>query len=339
MKTDVDTVTITVVAVADIVADTVTTNEGSAISFNPITGTNGAEADSFEGSPQITQINGTAITAGSGAVAVTNGSVTLAAGNVLTFTPTAGFNGAVPAFSYTVLSGGVTETANISVTVNAVNSAPTITGMGGTLAYTENGAAAIIDGSVTVGDVNSANFNTGSLTVSFTANGTASDQLSIIANGSGGTQIAISGSSLRYGGSGSGSEIGTFTGGTGSTPLVITFNSNNATSAAIERVIESIRFANTSDDPSTSARTVSRTLVDGDGTANGGNDTATATATVTVAAVNDALVVSAVTVNPTTGQISFSITDPDSTSFNLVNSPSEIAGGSEARHSCLVAIL
>ena len=82
--------------------------------------TNRAEADTFSGSPQITQINGPAITAGGSAVAVTNGSVTLAVGNVLTFTPAADFNGAVPTFSYTVLSGGVSETANITVTVNAV---------------------------------------------------------------------------------------------------------------------------------------------------------------------------------------------------------------------------
>ena len=42
--------------------------------------------------------------------------MSLGAGNVLTFTPAADFNGAVPAFSYTVLSGGVSETANIAVT-------------------------------------------------------------------------------------------------------------------------------------------------------------------------------------------------------------------------------
>jgi Ca2+-binding RTX toxin-like protein len=122
--TETANITVTVNAVADIVADTVTTNEDTAISFNPITGTNGSEADNFEGSPQITQINGTTITAGGAAVGVTNGSVSLGTGNVLTFTPTADFNGVAPAFTYTVLSGGVTETANITVTVSAANHAP-----------------------------------------------------------------------------------------------------------------------------------------------------------------------------------------------------------------------
>ena len=147
-------ITVTVTAVADIVADTVTTNEDTPISFNPITGTNGSEADNFEGgSPQITQINGTTITAGGSAVAVTNGSVSLAVGNVLTFTPAADFNGVVPAFTYTVLSGGVSETANITVTVTAVNDAPTVTTSGGTTAWHE---ATSITGSIWENDATGA---------------------------------------------------------------------------------------------------------------------------------------------------------------------------------------
>jgi hypothetical protein len=122
--TETATVNVTINAVVDIVADTVTTNQNTPISFNPITGTNGAEADNFESaSPQITQINGAAISVG-GSVAVTNGSVSLGVGNVLTFTPAAGFTGTVPNFTYTVLSGGVTETTTITVTVTATNVAP-----------------------------------------------------------------------------------------------------------------------------------------------------------------------------------------------------------------------
>jgi hypothetical protein len=115
--TDTDTVAITVTPVADITADTVTTKEDMPISFNPVTGTNGATADSFEGaSPQITAINGTAITAGGAAVTVANGTVSLSAGNVLTFTPTDDYRGTT-SFTYTVTSGGVTETANVTVNV------------------------------------------------------------------------------------------------------------------------------------------------------------------------------------------------------------------------------
>ena len=124
----VSNIAVTVNADPDIVADAFSTTRGTAISFNPITGTNGASADNFEGAtPQITQIAGTSISVG-GSVAVTNGSVSLAAGNVLTFTPTGGFSGNVPAFSYTVSSGGVTETANITVRVIGVSSitSPTV---------------------------------------------------------------------------------------------------------------------------------------------------------------------------------------------------------------------
>ena len=40
--------TVTVTAVADIVADSLTTNEDTAVTANLITGTNGASADNFE---------------------------------------------------------------------------------------------------------------------------------------------------------------------------------------------------------------------------------------------------------------------------------------------------
>ena len=51
--------------------------------------------------------------------------------------------------------------------------------------------------------------------------------------------------------------------------------------------MHAIAFSNTSENPSELPRTVSFTLVDGDGTANGGTDTVIATATVNVAAVDD----------------------------------------------------
>ncbi|MCT4708024.1 cadherin-like domain-containing protein, partial [Enterobacteriaceae bacterium H16N7] len=67
--------------------------------------------DSFENSGHtVTAINGTAIGVGASA-AVSNGSVTLNADGTLSFAPAANFNGAT-SFSYTVTSGGVTETAN-----------------------------------------------------------------------------------------------------------------------------------------------------------------------------------------------------------------------------------
>ena len=113
-----NTLAITVTPVADIAADAVTTNEDTAVTFNPFAN------DTFEnGVHTITAINGTAITAGGAAVAVTGGTVSLDASGNLTFTPNANYNGTAP-FSYTVSSGGVTETANVTMTVTAVNDAP-----------------------------------------------------------------------------------------------------------------------------------------------------------------------------------------------------------------------
>uniref|UniRef100_UPI0013009E11 beta strand repeat-containing protein n=1 Tax=Rhodoferax ferrireducens TaxID=192843 RepID=UPI0013009E11 len=116
--TDTDTVAITVSAVVDIASDTITTLEDTPITFNPITGTNGASPDNFENAGRaVSAINGTAITVG-GSVVVTGGTVTLNADATLTYTPNLNYNGA-PSFTYTVSSGGVSETANINVTVAA----------------------------------------------------------------------------------------------------------------------------------------------------------------------------------------------------------------------------
>ncbi|MES1927174.1 Ig-like domain-containing protein [Salinisphaera sp. T31B1] len=115
---DTDTVAINVTPVADIVADTATTNEDTPVTIDALAN------DSFEGAnPTITAINGTAITVGGGAVAVTNGSVRLLANGQLQFSPAANFNGNA-SFNYTVASGGVTETAAVEVLVNAVDDAP-----------------------------------------------------------------------------------------------------------------------------------------------------------------------------------------------------------------------
>ena len=105
--------TIAVTPVADIVADTVTTAEDSAVTFNPLSGANGAEADSFENAgAAITAITQPAV-----------GAAVLNADGSITYTPPADYNGTVT-LSYTVTSGGVSETATITIEVTSVNDAP-----------------------------------------------------------------------------------------------------------------------------------------------------------------------------------------------------------------------
>ncbi|WP_295641009.1 Ig-like domain-containing protein, partial [uncultured Methylibium sp.] len=115
---DTDTVAITVSPVVDIAADSVTTSEDTPITISVLAN------DSFENAGRsISAVNGTAITAGGASVSVTNGSVALNASGQLIFTPAANYNGAA-SFTYTVSSGGVTETATVNVTVTPVNDAP-----------------------------------------------------------------------------------------------------------------------------------------------------------------------------------------------------------------------
>ncbi|MCT4706605.1 tandem-95 repeat protein, partial [Enterobacteriaceae bacterium H16N7] len=117
------TVTFTVTPVADIVADTATTSEDTAVNITVNAN------DTFENAGHvITAINGTAVTVGV-PLAVANGSVTLNANGTLGFTPAANFNGPA-SFSYTVTSGGVTETASVTVNVTPVNDAPVPTDPG-----------------------------------------------------------------------------------------------------------------------------------------------------------------------------------------------------------------
>ena len=113
--TTTQTVTVTINAIADVVDDTLTVAEGSSVQANVITGTNGASADNFEGTATLTDVtNGT------------NGTVTLDdATGTLTYTPTGDFVG-TDSFTYTVTSGGVTETGTVSVLV--VDETPPVVG-------------------------------------------------------------------------------------------------------------------------------------------------------------------------------------------------------------------
>ncbi|MBL7480416.1 tandem-95 repeat protein [Legionella bononiensis] len=117
---DTDSIAITVTPVADIVNDTATFNEDTVANLDVNAN------DTFENAGHtITAINGTAIAVG-GTVGVANGTVLLNADGTLSFTPTANYNGST-SFTYTVTSGGVTETATVNLTVNPVNDAPTNT--------------------------------------------------------------------------------------------------------------------------------------------------------------------------------------------------------------------
>ncbi|HYE01086.1 MAG TPA: hypothetical protein VEH84_17005 [Alphaproteobacteria bacterium] len=168
----------------------------------------------------------------------------------------------------------------MTLNVTAQNDAPTVTGLSGATfnENTVNAAAQLIDTDITLADVDSADFDGGTLSVTYSVGGGAQDQLGIRNQGTAAGQIGVSGSSVTYGGV----TIGTIT-ATGANGGALTVSLNaNATPAAVEALIENLTYANTSDTP-TASRTISITVSDGDG----GTSTA-ATAAIAVTAQNDA---------------------------------------------------
>jgi hypothetical protein len=117
-----------------------------------------------------------------------------------------------------------------------------------------------IDGRATIVDPNTANYNTGTLTVTLTANGASADRVEIRDTGTGSGQIGVSGAAVSY----EGTAIASFAGGTGVTPLVVTFNSS-ATPASAQALLRNVTFRNTNSSPFLSTRSLSVALVHADG--------------------------------------------------------------------------
>lgn len=104
-------VALTIAAVADGVADRVITEPLVPVTFSPLANDTFANSDATV----------TAVTQG------TSGTATIGANNTLVYTPDVGFRG-IDSFTYTVTSGGVTETVNVTVTVGT-NQAPVASGL------------------------------------------------------------------------------------------------------------------------------------------------------------------------------------------------------------------
>jgi Bacterial Ig domain/Carboxypeptidase regulatory-like domain len=153
-----------------------------------------------------------------------------------------------------------TQTRNINVA--SVNDAPVLANIeAGALAYTENAAATAVTSTITVSDVDSTNL--GSATVQITGNyQSAEDVLSFV------NQLGITGS---YN-----SANGTMT------------LSGTTTVANYQTALRAVKYNNTSENPSTLARTVTFQVNDGGAVNNLSN---TQTRNINVTSVNDAPVV------------------------------------------------
>ncbi|WP_165421849.1 Ig-like domain-containing protein, partial [Rhizobium ruizarguesonis] len=175
-----------------------------------------------------------------------------------------------------------------AVTIKRVNDAPELDLNGGargssvSLSYVENEPLKLIAPSATLSDIDSSNFDNGSLRVSFEANSSSSDQLAVKTD----SVVALSGSSVSV----NGIVIGAVSGGTNGADLVVALNAF-ATSALVTTLLRHVGYSNSSHNPSAASRLVRFRIVDGDGTSNGGHDTDIAFATIGVTRVNDAPVI------------------------------------------------
>jgi hypothetical protein len=141
--------------------------------------------------------------------------------------------------------------------VMAVNDAPTLTGISGTIGYRNNTTAIQIAPTATVHDADGADFDGGKLTVRITTAMSTANRIQLS-----GTKFTIDAQGqLRY----SGLVIGTLNdnAGVGLTNFEATFNAN-ATSSIIQQLVRVLRFRTVGGSP-TGARMILFTLSDGDG--------------------------------------------------------------------------
>ncbi|MCI0461419.1 MAG: PKD domain-containing protein [Gemmataceae bacterium] len=147
--------------------------------------------------------------------------------------------------------------------------------------YAENDPATALDPSALATDSDNTDFGGGRLLVQFQGGETAADRLTVLNVGSGPGQVGVAGPVVTFGGV----PVAVMAGGSGSTPLLIDFNTF-ADQAAVQAVLRAVAFANAADEPVTGPRIVSLLLTDGDG---GISDPATMT--VPVVTVDDTPVV------------------------------------------------
>jgi len=206
--------------------------------------------------------------------AASNGSVVVNGDGTVTYTHD-GSETLSDSFMYTITDGALTSNvATVNLTVTPVNDAPVLTnGSNGTA--NEGNAYAAFNGA-SLSDADSADFNTGTLTFSIASGSDSKETLFLSTFGG----VSTSGSDVLV----NGVLVGSFSGGTSGSDLVITL-SNDATVARVQNVYQALAIGaiNGEQDPTTGVRTLEAVLTDGDGATSN-----TATASVTINAVNDA---------------------------------------------------
>jgi VCBS repeat-containing protein len=193
----------------------------------------------------------------------------------------------------------LSNVATRQLTVTATNDAPVVTTSAGSPTYTEDGPAVVVDGAVSVTDADTATI--ASATVSITSSFAAGQDV--------------------LGFTDTSSIIGSYNAGTG----VLTLT-GPASVADFQAALRTVTYSNSSQDPSTTTRTVSFRANDGS------DQSAPATRDVQVAGVNDAPVLGAsgsftYTENDPATAIAPALTATDVDSANLTGATVEITSG------------
>lgn len=176
--------------------------------------------------------------------------------------------------------------ANLRSDTWLANDAPVVA-VGGTLVFPEDSRPLAIAGGGLIFDLDSPDFRNGSLTVTNT-NAKPEDQLSIFHRPASITRIGIRGSEVLY----ESRVIGTFTGGVGLAPLVISLNSR-ATVEAVQALLRNIAFQYVGDVPVQESRILQVVAEDGEG-----GRSNVSTMKVLLAPVNDAPLLALNTAGP-----------------------------------------
>ncbi|HIF9102174.1 TPA: tandem-95 repeat protein, partial [Photobacterium damselae] len=134
--------------------DRVTTKEDNAITLDLLS--NDSDVD---GTIQITQIAGVALTGGEQEITVENGQIRVAADGTLTFVPNANYNGDV-SFDYQITDNhGATSEATVTIKVMPDNDAPEFDQDSYQFNYDENSIKGAVIGKVTATDIDSIDLN------------------------------------------------------------------------------------------------------------------------------------------------------------------------------------
>ena len=162
--------------------------------------------------------------------------------------------------TFQVNGSGLSGSATRAVSVIPQDQAPQIASFDTPVLYGVSSPAVILDSDVVISDVDSVNFDGGTLTIQILTNPQSNDRLEIQSQAPGGAGIRVSGTSILFGNV----VIGSFSGGIGTSALVIALNPN-ANSNTTQELLRMITYRNLSPTPSLLPRTVRVTLTDGDG--------------------------------------------------------------------------